>query len=209
MTAPTNLLEVKAYFESANYDEDDIPEMINVYTHLIEHVGFEDERKDKRFVVKFPDILYYKPELTHEEDEIYDSLFDTFCQDTYRTVHDTLKDNNFDYKDMACDVFKPFYVGHYRAFSVPIDNITEDTAPRLAIDIFDEFYDGDRANAYIDAYIDSVNAMQALEDNYMDYWLEFLNDNEFPEHLIKQIRDKYEQDKLKQTNRQTKQSKGE
>lgn len=204
MTTSSNLLEIKAYYESANYNEDEIPEILNIYTHLMEHVGFEDKRKDKRFVVKFPDVFYYKPELTHEEDEIYESLFNAFCQDTYETVHDTLEDHNFGDKDAVRGMFKLLNVGSYRAFRVPIDAITEDTAPTLAMDIFDEFYDGDRANDYIDAYIDSVNAMQALEDNYMDYWVEFLTDNEFPEHLIKQIRDKYEQDKLKQQSQQPK-----
>ena len=189
-----NKLEAQIMIEdTGNYDEDDEETILEIYDELIKNKGFEDRRRDKRFVVKFHDIFYYAPEEIENTDK-FDSLFEFFCEDMYNVVcmtieEDTPKDTiNIDLDDMLTKQC----VGHYQAFVVDIPEITDDNAVELAMNIYDEFpYYG---KEYVKKYIKAVNTLQDLEDNYMEYWLEHLKANEYDEEYIKQIEEKYKAD---------------
>lgn len=183
-----NKLEAQALIESTgNYIEEEIEDVLDVYEELMKNVGFEDNRRDNRYIVKFHDIFYYMPDGT-EATEL-DVLFENFCYDQAEMIEDELKENNINVDYMLTR----YDVGHYRAFKVEIPEITKDNAADLAMEIYDEFnYEG---KDYVKDYIYTVKLLQDLEDNYMDYWIEFLEGNEFiDEKYIKEIKENYKKD---------------
>jgi hypothetical protein len=189
-----NKLEAQALIEnSGNYDEEEIEDVLDVYEELIKNVGFEDNRRDNRYIVKFHDIFYYMPDEAEAAEEV-DGLFENFCYDQAEMIEDELKENNIDIDSMLTN----YDVGHYRAFLVDIPEITKENAADLAMEIYDEFnYKG---KDYVKNYIYTVNLLQDLEDNYMDYWIEFLELNEIQENIVKEIKEKYKKDQQRRKN---------
>lgn len=183
-----NKLEAQVLIEnSGNYDEEETEYILKIYDELIKNIGFEDNRKDSRYIVKFHDIFYYMPDEV-EAAEV-DGLFEDFCYEQAETIEDELNEKHIDIDYMLTRQ----YVGHYRAFIVDIPEITKDNAVDLAMKVYDEFnYEGEE---YVKNYIYTVNILQDLEDNYMDYWIEFLEGNEFiDEKYIKEIKENYKKD---------------
>ena len=183
-----NKLEAQIVVENTgNYDEEEIEEILGVYETVMKHVGFEDKRRDSRFIVKFHDIFYYAPD-EYEAAE-FDNLFEEFCNAQYENVLDLLWEKHIDIDEML----HPMCVGHYQAFVVNIDEITNDNAIDIAMKVYDEFsWNG---KEYVENYIYAVDILQDLEDNYMNYWIEWLELNEImPEKTIKEIEKKYHED---------------
>lgn len=183
-----NELEARAIIENTgNYDEEEIDDVLCVYNILTKHIGFKDERRDNRFIVKFHDIFYYTPD-EYEEIEM-DRLFEEFCEMQYEYVGELLNDKHIPIDEML----HPMYVGHYQGFVVDIPEITDKNAVDLAMDIYDEFnYEG---GTYVENYIEVVKILQDLEDNYMEYWIDFLESNEcMPQKMIDEIKNKYHKD---------------
>ena len=46
---------------TGNYDDTDVDYIMDTYKELVKHMGFEDNRGDSRYIVKFHDIPYYTP----------------------------------------------------------------------------------------------------------------------------------------------------
>ncbi len=177
-------MEAQLIFEQ-NYDEYEVVDLMYIYKDIMKNVGFEDRRRDNRFIVKFHDIFYYEPkEYEHDEkkDNTYNALFDDFCCIEYENVMDFCKENNIDLDRMLTR----HDVGHYRAFEVDIDEITKENAIELAQKIYDE----GMHTEYASDYVKIVNELQDLEDNYMEYWLDFI-DGALPKKDIKQMRKEY------------------
>ena len=186
-----NTLEARIIVEdSGNYDEEDMDYIMDIYTELMKNNGFEDNRTDNRFIMKFHDIFYYEPDIENDEEatDIFNALFDAFCGDEYELIIEDLNTQNIDIDTML----HPRYVGHYQGFVVDIPEITENNAVDLAMKIYDEY--GYEGKYYVGNYIYTVKLLQSLEDNYMEHWIEFLKDNEYPEKYIKEIEDKYTAD---------------
>ena len=185
-----NKLEAQIIVENTgNYDEEDVEYIIDTYTELMKHIGFEDRRRDSRFVVKFHDICYYAPYDGDNEQEFWD-LFEIFCNEQYEYVKDANDTEGVD-EDM---MLTHYNCGHYPAFTVDIPEINEENAIELAMKIYDEV--GYRGEEYVKSYIFMVNTLQNMEDNYMEDWFEFLRCGEYmPEKTIKEMEDKYKSDK--------------
>ena len=183
-----NKLEAQIVVENTdNYDEEEIEEILEVYETVMKHVGFKDNRRDSRFVVKFHDIFYYAPKEI-EDTNLFNGLFDSFCNDMYDNIIEQYaneKKTDIDY------MLHPMYVGHYQAFVVNIEEITNDNAIDVAMRVYDEFnYEG---KEYVENYIYLVDLLQDLEDNYMEYWIDFITDY-LPEEIVKEINDTYHKD---------------
>ena len=181
-------LEARTIIENTgNYDECEIDDVLDVYKNVMKHVGFRDERRDSRFIVKFHDIFYYTPDEYYNEhaDEL-NALFEEFCEMEYEYIMDEINTVGIDLDKM----FAQYDVGHYKAFDINIDEITEENAAEIAMQIYDEHpYTADR---YMDDRAYLVNLLQDLEDNYMEYWIEFLkNTPDISQDLITQTEDAY------------------
>ena len=101
-------------------------------------------------------------------------------------------------EDVDLDMILTGYcVGHYQTFMIDIPEITEEKALEIAMEIVDELGYMVGAKTYVENYIKTVNILQDLEDNYMIYWLEFLEANEFPDKYIKEIKKKMERRQAK------------
>lgn len=183
-------LEAQIVVENTgNYDDTDIEYIMDTYKELVKYIGFEDNRRDSRYIVKFHDILYYTPYDKDNEQEFW-NLFDMFCQDQYECLEDTWNEADIDIDMMLTRM----NVGHYPAFVVDIPKIEETNAVDLAMEIYDEV--GYRGPEYVKSYVYMVNILQELEDDYMEYWAEFLRANEYmPEDTIKEMENKYKSDK--------------
>lgn len=183
-----NKLEAQAIIENTgNYDEEEIDEILNVYETVMKHIGFEDNRRDSRFIVKFHDIFYYTPKDMEDTDE-FNNLFDAFCSDMYENIISQADEKHIEIDEML----HPMCVGHYQAFIVDIEEITNENAIDVAMRVYDEFnYEG---KEYVENYIYLVNLLQDLEDNYMEYWIEFLEGTDIPEKYIKETKEKYKED---------------
>ena len=184
-----NKLEAQIVVENTgNYGEEEVEYIIEIYETVMKHVGFKDDRRDGRFVVKFHDIFYYAPEEIGNTDE-FNSLFDAFCNDMYDNIISQAYEKNINVDEM----FHPMYVGSYQAFVVDIEEITNDNAIDVAMEVYDEFnYDG---KAYVENYIYLVDLLQDLEDNYMEYWFDFLDGNEYyTQKTIDEMKEKYHKD---------------
>lgn len=184
-----NKLEARIVIENTgNYIEDEIDEVLGVYETVLKHIGFKDNRRDSRFVVKFHDIFYYAPEEIENTDE-FNGLFESFCSDMYECIIEEANEKNISVDEMLHQM----YVGHYQTFVVNIPEITKDNAIDVAMQVYDEFnWNG---KEYVENYIYLVNAMQDLEDNYMEYWFDFLDGNEYyPQETIDKMKDAYHKD---------------
>lgn len=181
-----NKLEAQIVVENTgNYDEEDIEYILETYEELEKHIGFEDKRRDKRYIVKFHDICYYTPYDENNEQKFW-NLFDIFCEDQAEWLEEENKTEKIDEELMLTR----WCVGHYPAFRVDIPEITKENTIEKAMEIYDEV--GYRGQEYVKSYIFMVNNLQAMEDNYMDMWIEFLRDGEYiKEESIKEIEDKY------------------
>lgn len=177
-----NKLEAQAYFEQ-NYDEFDVEELMDIYENVIKHIGFEDNRRDERFVVKFHDIFYCEPEETEEN---LDVLFEEFCEWEHECLMDDLKEQQIDVNKMMASR----EVGHYQAFELVIPEITKENAIEVTENIFNENLYAD----YVNDYVYTANALQNMEDNYMEDWIEFVRGN-IPEKEVKEIEEKYKAEK--------------
>lgn len=192
-----NNLEAKAIIEATgNHDEEDTEYIMDIYKNVVKHIGFEDKRRDKRYIVKFHDIFYYMPDGV--EEAAADNLFERFCEDQADCISDALEEKHIDIDEML----HPMCVGHYQAFTVDIPEITKENAVEVAMLIYDEY--GWRGDVYVDNYVYTVNVLQDLEDNYMDYWIEFLEANEYmPKPMIDEIRERYKKDMERRKAKQT------
>lgn len=186
----TNKLEAQAIAEATgNYDEADIEEIMNIYEKVIKHVGFEDNRRDKRYIVKFHDIFYCMPEEnSNAYTDRYEMVFNNFCYDMQDQLNETWRENNININLLLSNSF----TGHYQAFMVDIPEITDENAIEIAMRVYDEGYNYTYQD-YVSDYVFVVNTLQDLEDNYMEYWIDYLEANEyFTEEDIKKIKEKYE-----------------
>ena len=189
-----NRLETQAIIEQTkNYDEEETEQILKIYDDVVKHIGFEDKRRDNRYIVKFHDIFYYTPEELQKDEDTFNSMFEDFCNQQVEYMEDYFYERHIDIGEML----HPMYVGHYQAFIVNIPNITEENAAQVAMDIFDEF--GWEGDVYASNYVTIVDTLQDLEDNYMEYWIEFLdNEAEFrdiPKKYVEETKNNYEQDK--------------
>lgn len=186
-----NKLEARALIENTgNYEEEEIEEVIDVLEELEKHLGWEDERRDKRFIVKFHDIYYYIPdEWWSEHVEEFNYWFDDFCNIQYDYVKGDLFDNGIDIDKLLTSRT----VGHYEAFNVDMPYIGKDNIVQLAQEFYDEYnYEGGEC---VKQQIYVAELLKELEDNYMEYWLEFLEDTTIPRSILKEMREKYNNDK--------------
>ena len=103
-----NKLEAQIIVENTgNYDSGEIEEILEIYQEVIKHIGFKDNRRDSRFIVKFHDIFYYTPEKIENTDE-FDGLFEAFCDDMYNDILEQAHEKNI-YID---EMLHPMHVGH-------------------------------------------------------------------------------------------------
>ena len=187
-----NRLETQALIEdTGNYDEEDTEYILDICEALAKHIGFEDNRRDSRYIVKFHDIFYYMPDEYYKEHaQELDSWFEEFCWQESEFIEDELKEKNIDLDYMLTR----YDIGHYRGFLVDIPEITNKNIAELAMKIYDEF--GYEGVEYPGNYIYTVNLLQTLEDNYVDYWINYLEINEaIPRKVLKEIKENYKKDK--------------
>ena len=184
-----NKLEAQIIVENTgNYDKGEIEEILEIYQDVIKHIGFKDNRRDSRFIVKFHDIFYYTPEEIENTDE-FNGLFEAFCNDMYDIITEQAREKNIDIDEML----HPMYVGHYQAFVVDIPEITNDNAIDVAMSVYDEFNYGGKE--YVENYIYLVDLLQDLEENYMEYWFDFLDEIEcYTQDAIDEMKEKYHKD---------------
>lgn len=192
-------LEEKIWAKDKFSDDYELEEFLEDYLPRVKkHIGFKDERRDQRFVVKFHDVCYYtNTQDTNEEkadmtDEEFNSLFDMFCNDQYESTEQLMKDDHMNENDL----FSIRDVGHYKAFEMIIPELTEENYLEKALEIYNEGL----SPSYIDDYTKLSDYLQDMEDNYMEYWLEFLRETDTPETTIKNIerRWKEHEEKYKQ-----------
>lgn len=184
-----NKLEAQIVVENTgNYDECDIDYILETYEELEKNIGFEDKRRDSRYVVKFHDICYYAPYDGDNEQEFW-NLFDMFCEEQVEWMDEENKTEGIDEELMLTH----YNCGHYPAFRIDIPEITKENTIEKAMEIYDEV--GYRGPEYVNSYIFMVNNLQAMEDNYMENWIEFLRCGEYlPEKEIKEMEEKYHKD---------------
>ena len=189
-------LEIRAIAESKGYEEEDVEYIADIFNELMKHKDFKDRRRDGRFIVKFHQIFWYMPdekELSDEERNAFEWRFEDFCEQQYHLVLLDIRDNApMELKEMLTS----YDVGHYPAFMVDIPEINENNALDLAIQIYDEY--NWKGEDYVKSYIYAVNLLQDLEDNYMEYWLEYLDGDEtITKEHYEQMKAKYNSDKEK------------
>lgn len=165
-----HILEASAYFESKNYAYWQIDELIRVYKRVVSHIGWRDTRRDKRFVVKYHDVFRYMPARFNDEssEQIFLDMFGSFCSTEYEQIQEQMEEHNIDE-----DQILGKYAGHYCAFTLDIDEITEDNALDITCRIYDD-------NPYIyneqwlDDHIFVVDMLKREEEHYMQYWVDFI-----------------------------------
>lgn len=189
-------LEEKIWAKDKFSDNYALEEFLEDYLPRVKaHIGFKDERRDPRFVVKFHDICFYtNTQDTNEEkadmdEEAFNSLFDMFCRDMYKTTEQAIKENHMDERSL----FRPYEVGHYQAFEMIIPELTEENYLDKALEIYVDCL----SPSYIDNYTKLADHLQDMEDNYMTYWLDFLREMDIPEKTIKNIERRWKKDKNK------------
>lgn len=168
----THMLEARALLEaSGDYDDEDIDEILTVYASVLKHIGWEDTRSDRRFVVKFHDIYYHTPDTFVITPE-FNSLFEDFCDQTREDVQCTpeLDTTSLD------ELLTHQYVGSYQAFVLDIPRITADNALDIAKQVYDE-YNYNYPADHFEAHIAVVDALRCLEDTYLTQWVDFLEAN--------------------------------
>lgn len=176
--------------ETGNYDELDVEVILEIYKQLQKHIGWKDERRDNRYIVKFHDIFYYMPDEWYEKHiQNYDNLFESFCEYTMDIVDEEEKENDIDSVWLLAS--RP--VGSYRAYKIDMPEITEENILELAMDFYDEYnYEG---GEYVEQQIKDVEILYDLEKNYMEYWFDFLQEGDFPKEILTEMREKYNKDK--------------
>ena len=189
-------LEIRAIAESKGYEEEDVDYIADIFNELMKHKDFKDGRRDRRFIVKFHQIFWYMPdekELSDEERNAFEWRFEDFCEQQYHLVLLDIRDNApMELKEMLTS----YDVGHYPAFMVDIPEINENNALDLALQIYNEY--NWKGEDYVKSYIYAVNLLQDLEDNYMEYWLEYLDGDEtITKEHYEQMKAKYNSDKEK------------
>lgn len=189
-------LEIRAIAESKGYEEEDVDYITDIFKELMKHKDFKDRRRDRRFIVKFHQIFWYMPdekELSDEERNAFEWRFEDFCEQQYHLVLLDIRDNApMELKEMLTQ----YDVGHYPAFMVDIPEINENNALDLAIQIYNEY--NWKGEDYVKSYIYAVNLLQDLEDNYMEYWLDYLDGDEtITKEHYEQMKAKYNSDKEK------------
>lgn len=189
-----NKLEARALIENTgNYEEEEIEEVIDVLEVLEKHIGYEDNRSDKRFIVKFHDIFWYTPE-EFTNTEYFNDLFDMFCNEQYDYFMEEIGGQGITKTNIG-DILNKRYCGHYQTFKVDMPYIEEYNIVQLAQDFYDEYnYEGGQ---FVEDYITVKNALQDLEDNYVAYWIQFLKDMEVDEKIVKEIETKYNKERKK------------
>ena len=192
-------LEEKIWAKDKFSDDYALEEFLEDYLPRVKaHIGFKDERRDQRFVVKFHDVCYYtntqdtKDEKADMDEERFNALFDMFCEEQYEGTEQLMKDERM----CEQELFSRYDVGHYRAFEIIIPELTEENYLDKALEI----YVKGLSPSYIDDYTKLSDHLQDMEDNYMEYWLEFLRSTDTPETTIKNIerRWKEHEEKYKQ-----------
>ena len=185
-----NELELKIYLqEEKEYDGCEVEEIMEDYLPKVRaHIGFYDKRRDTRFVVKFHDIFFFTETNGEEKDLEYDdlsNLFEIFCNDMYETTENVINEECY---LTQIQLLSAHDVGHYSAFEYIVENeITEENA----IDVACEIYDEQLSPHYIDDYVKVVNHLQDMEDNYMEYWIEFLEGFDEYQEAAKKIEKKW------------------
>lgn len=189
-------LEEKIWAKEQFSDDYELEEFLEDYLPRVkEHIGFKDERRDPRFVVKFHDICFYtntqdtKDEKADMDEERFNSLFDMFCSDQYEGTKYVMEDGHMSMNML----FKWQHVGHYCAFEKIIPELTEENYLDIALEIYNEGLSPD----YIDGYTKLSDHLQDMEDNYMTYWLEFLRATDIPETTIKNIERRWKEHEAK------------
>ena len=184
MDENNNTLELKIYLQDKGYDDYDVEELIEDYIPRVkEHIGFCDNRRDSRFVVKFHDIFYFH-EAEDMPEEQFNMLFELFCEEQYQITQEIIKE---DCSLTERQLLTTHDVGHYRTFEVIISEpISEENYVDWAIKIYEEGL----SPAYIDDYVKIANHLQDMEANYMEYWIEFLEANDIPDTTIKKIKER-------------------
>lgn len=192
-------LEEKIWAKDKFSDDYTLEEFLEDYLPRVKkHIGFKDERRDPRFVVKFHDICYYtntqdtKDEKADMNKERFNDLFNMFCNEMYESTEQMMKDEHMS----VGMLFRWRDVGHYQAFEKIIPELTKENYLDIALEI----YDDGLSSEYIDDYTKLSDYLQDMEDNYMKYWLEFLEATDTPEETIKNIerRWKEHEEKYKQ-----------
>lgn len=185
-----NKLEAQIVVENTgNYDEEDIDYILETYEELEKNIGFEDRRRDSRYVVKFHDICYYSPDEEKISDSEFWNLFDIFCNEQIEWIDEENRTEGIDRELM----FTYYRCGHYPAFKVYIPEITKENTIEKAMEIYDEA--GYRGAEYVKSYIFIVENLQYMEDNYMENWFDFLRYGKYmPEEEIKNMEDEYHKD---------------
>lgn len=189
----SNEIETKIYLEQEGFTEYEIEEIIEDYLPEVKkHIGFCDNRSDSRFVVKFHDICYFTHTPEDMSDDEFNNLFDIFCNEQYNCVKECMDKETY---LVESSIFATHDVGHYRAFEyIQTEPITEDNVLQVAINLYNEGL----SPFYIHDYTLLVGELQNMEDNYMEWWLEFLRGyvgEEFvniTDETIKNIERRYE-----------------
>ena len=187
-----NKLEAQAIIEATcNYDEDEIEYVLDVYEDVCKHIGFTDTRRDKRYVVKFHDIFYYEPtskRYRKKYEKVVDDYFESFCEDQYEWIEGECHEAGIDIDRMLTRQT----CGHYQAFLVDIPEITQENAVQVAIAIYDELTYGDEDDKYASDYVRVVGMLQDMEDNYMEWWLDYIECNDIvPQKALDEVRQQY------------------
>lgn len=165
-------IELEIYLKSKGYDQDDIEIMVEEILPVAKaNIGWKDNRKDSRYIVKFPDIVY--DDGFNLDDATMNDLFSDFCHDTAEWVDEELKVKNCDLDR----VLTSYDIGHYRGLELTRQGVTEITEVNL-FDVVESAYNcfiydaGDMLRQHIEV----VNTLQELEDTYKDWWNEFMLD---------------------------------
>ena len=187
-------LEARALIEgTGNYDDYDMEEVMSVFRTLQKHIGYEDTRRDKRFIVKFHDIGWYTP-TKMAETNWYETLFDMFCSEMYDNVIEDLSNDKIPITTLN-RMLSNLWCGHYQRFIIDMPNITDENIVELTQQFYDEYnYEGDE---FVEDYIKVKQELKNLEDNYMKYWIEFLEEQNVDEEIVEEIKKKYKEDQKK------------
>ena len=168
-------MEIEMYLEKLGYEEYEIEEMMEDYLpKLREHIGFEDNRIDKRFIVKFHDIVFTQD--NEEDEELFWELFNDFCNQMYENTLDEMKEFDADESDILSNT----RCGNYRTFMIDIPEITEDNI----IDLLTEIYDNSQYPSYIEKHIKTVELLKDMEENYVKWWNDFVDEPEWEKFKV-------------------------
>lgn len=144
-----------------NLEDSEVDEVMeDFFPVAMKYLGWKDERRDKRFIVKFHSIDwdYYEPD-----------LFSDFCDMTYDWVKEEMSNRNLFEKDVLAG-----NCGHYQQFI--LRDITEITKDTLADVLYIMFTDGTYPKK-LEEHIQTVNILWDLEQGYVDWWLEYVKEN--------------------------------